>query len=269
MMEKHIKIGDHRFRMICDSFELENFILENYQRVSSEKDKEFNINMDIEIEGSYGGPFLNYDVTVEEKPDRIIYRRNDYAIKVDRTYKQANILVHDEFALKHALMNLYSAFIVHHGWGLLIHSSCVIEGEKAHLFSGCSGAGKSTAAKLSLPRKLLSDEASIVRVRENEVTVFNSPFRSELKVTGGKSAYPLASIELLHQAETNKRIPLKKTEALAQLMDKVFYWSYQPEETAKIINLLVLLMKQVPVSQLHFQKNNTFWELISNEAIHS
>ena len=51
-------------------------------------------------------------------------------------------------------MNLYSSFIAYHNWGLLIHSSCVVNKGEAHIFSGHSGAGKSTAAKLSHPRDL-------------------------------------------------------------------------------------------------------------------
>ncbi len=73
----------------------------------------------------------------------------------------------NEFALKHALMNLYSSFIVHHKWGLLIHSSCLKEGDKAFLFSGQSGAGKSTVVKLSHPRPILSDEATVVKITES------------------------------------------------------------------------------------------------------
>ena len=160
--------------------------------------------MIIQLIDSYGTPFTDYNVQITKEPTKITYRRSDYLIEVDPAFKEATIYVHDELALKHALMNLYSSFINYHNWGLLVHSSCVIENGKAHIFSGQSGAGKSTAAKLSHPRELLSDEASILKITDQEVTVYNSPFNSELDSSDLISA-PLASIQLLHQSLQNRR----------------------------------------------------------------
>ena len=160
-------------------------------------------------------------------------------------------------------MNLYSSFIVYHNWGLLIHSSCAIEKGTAHIFAGKSGAGKSTAAKLSYPRNLLSDEATLVKITPEKVIVFNSPFRSELEVGNFVEQVDLTSVQILFQALQNIRATLTKSDALFQLMDKVFYWPHSQKEIKTIMKLLTNLVKNVPVYELHFQKNNTFWELIS------
>ncbi|MBT2657101.1 hypothetical protein J7E81_18030 [Bacillus sp. ISL-18] len=253
------KIGDH-FIQIMSQFEKPNKILHNFQtntEVIQQPD------LIIKIKNGYGIPFQDYEVTITKKNNKIIYTRADYLIEVDSEYKTATISVYDDFALKHALTNLYSSFIVHHNWGLLIHSSCVLENGKAHLFSGHSGAGKSTAAKLSFPRQLLSDEASLVKITPNQVTVFNSPFRSELEAEPFEGNVELASIQILFQALQNKRVKLEKSDALLHLMDKVFFWPQSQDEVKKILRLMTQLVKQVPVYELHFQKNNTFWELIS------
>jgi hypothetical protein len=160
-------------------------------------------------------------------------------------------------------MNLYSSFIVYHNWGLLIHSSCAIDNGKAHIFAGQSGAGKSTAAKLSYPRKLLSDEAALIKITPEKVTVFNSPFRSELEAGNFKEQVELASVQILYQALQNNRAKLTKSDALLHLMDKVFFWPHSLDETKTIMRLLTDLVKIVPGYELQFQKNNTFWELIS------
>lgn len=93
----------------------------------------------IKIEDGYGVGFKDYEVEIIKDQNQISFQRADYLIKVDSEYKTAKISVNDELALKHALMNLFSSFIVYHNWGLLIHSSCAIEQEKAHLFAGQSG----------------------------------------------------------------------------------------------------------------------------------
>jgi hypothetical protein len=221
------------------------------------------IDMYIKIMGNYGASFSNYDMKIKLTSNEIIFQRNDYLIEVKADYSEAKIYVYNDFALKHAMMNLYSCYIVYKKWGLLLHSSCVIDHNKAHLFTGYSGAGKSTAAKLSNPRILLSDEASIIKIQGNEITVFDSPFRSETESHAKNLTVGIGSIQLLIQSNQNKRELLKKSDALMQLMDKVFYWAHNREDTKNILQLMQRLVKNTPVYELYFQKNESFWELIS------
>jgi hypothetical protein len=255
------KIGDHFIQIICDSNNLMRMFVKNFHPYAgSDRSKQ---DLVIKIVDGYGVSFQNYDVEINKDNNNIFYRRADYLIEVDSEYKAATILVHDELALKHALMNLYSSFVVYHNWGLLIHSSCVIEKGKAHIFAGQSGAGKSTAAKLSYPRNLLSDEATVVKITQGEIQVYNSPFRSEIDAEPFSGSLSLVSVQILYQALQNKREKTSKSDALFQLMDKVFFWPHSREETSTIMRLMTNLVRQAPVYELHFQKNNTFWELIS------
>lgn len=254
------KLGEHIFQISTRSQSFHSFFRRSFH---PEKAAGVQPDMLIKIEDGYGTAFSGYFVERTKTFDKFIYKRADYLIEVDAGFKSASLFAHDELALKHALMNLYSAFIVFHHWGLLIHSSCVINKGKAHIFAGQSGAGKSTAAKLSYPRDLLSDEATIVKIDSNEITVFDSPFRSELVTRGAESNSPLASIQLLTQAQHNERIQLNKPDAFLKLIDKVFYWPHEAAETVMIIQMLNKLVLSVPVFNLHFQKNNSFWELIS------
>ncbi|MBM7651842.1 hypothetical protein [Neobacillus cucumis] len=260
MVQIQTKIGDHFINIISES---ENFhkILKNFVITAGRLNRL--PDLVITIKYNYGVPFKDYEVKITKKNNRVIYSRADYLIDVDSEFKSATVAVYDDLALKHALTNLYSSFIVYHNWGLLIHSSCALENGKAHLFAGHSGAGKSTAAKLSYPRSLLSDEATIVKITPNEVSVYNSPFRSEIAAESFEGNVEIASMQILVQAFQNKRIRLEKADALLHLMDKVFFWPQNQEETRTIMKLLTLLVKEVPTYELHFQKNNTFWELIS------
>ncbi|WP_026694387.1 hypothetical protein [Peribacillus kribbensis] len=253
------KIGDHIVNFTCNSKHLYEYLSINFHSYETEE----KAHLSIRVINGYGLSFQNYDVSITIDNNKIQYQRADYLIQVDPQYKNAVISVHDELALKHALTNLYSAFIVHHNWGLLIHSSCVIENKRAHIFSGHSGAGKSTAAKLSHPRELLSDEATIVKVSAEGITIFDSPFRSEIQNKNKQGGFPLGSIQLLRQSLDINRERMGRADAMLQLMDKVFFWPCEREETVKIIGLLKALVSQTPVYRLDFQKNNRFWELIS------
>lgn len=255
-----VKVGGHILSISSDLNTLEGFA---EQSLHDLKRKNESFDIQLTIFSGYGSVFQNFNVLVGKESNKIIFKRPDYLIESTPDYTSATIHVHDELALKHALMNLYSSYIVYHNWGLLIHSSCAIENGKAHIFAGHSGAGKSTAARLSEPRDLLSDEATIVKIKDDKITVFDSPFRSELQSTGYQQSRPLAGIQLLHQSETNRQEKMRKPDALVSLMDKVFYWSHDPVETQRIMGLLRTLVERVPIYDLYFRKDPTFWELIS------
>lgn len=257
----HITVGNHLMKIRSNSQMVNEFINLNFSGFLNNKNKAADIHLT--IEDGYGRPFVNYHVKITKENGKLFFQRADYLIEADLDYRNAKIFVHNELALKHALMNFYSSYIVHHNWGLLIHSSCARENNTAHIFSGHSGAGKSTAAKLSHPRELLSDEATLVKITDDEIKIFNSPFRSEISTTNYDQTAQLGSVQILHQALVNKRVELGKADAILQLLDKVFYWVHSPEETKQIMKLLTLLVEKVPVYQLHFKKDPTFWELIS------
>jgi hypothetical protein len=257
----HTRIGEHTLQIDCASPHLLSILLDEYAAYELPPPAEPDIRLT--IEGGYGVPFVDYEVAVTAERGSVVYRRADYRIDAEQDYKRARIRAHDALAFKHAMMNYYSAYIVHHRWGLLLHASCAVEGGGAHLFAGPSGAGKSTAAKLSVPRLLLSDEATLVKITPGAATVWNSPFRSELPTTHPGMCCPLASIQLLVQAKLNDRIRCPSSAAFVTMASCVFYWAHARRETANVLGLLRQLVGRVPVYELHFQNNGSFWELIS------
>lgn len=222
-----------------------------------------NTDLRIIIHDFYGTVFDETPVHIQSNEDSVTFTRSDYKMITSLDYSQAEIHVHNGISLKHALINLYSSWLIQHDQGLLIHSSCIMEGGKGWLFAGPSGAGKSTVAELSSPRPLLSDEATILYVEDDGITVFDSPFRSELEDRCQYHSCPLGGIHLLVQSLEVSRVPLSKGDALIQLLDKVFYWNHSHFETAKMIKLCKQVVQQVPAYELYFQKNDSFWERIS------
>jgi hypothetical protein len=260
MEEIHILIGQHRILIHSYSPHFSDWIEIYFKRMDSVLNK---VDLVIEIQSGYGVPFESYDVNIQSSPNMITYQRADYILEIDASYNKAEISAYNELALKHALNNLYSAFIIHNNWGLLIHSSCVKHQEKAYLFAGHSGAGKSTVARLSAPRVLLSDEATLVKINESTIQIFDSPFRSELVSNSVQVPCTTAEIFLLHQSQDVKTVPMKKSDAFLHLMDKIFYWQHDAKETKKLTTMLKQLVRQAPASELYFQKNDHFWGLIS------
>jgi hypothetical protein len=255
------RIGEHLFSITVDDMKLFNWIstnfavLQNFEVASPERH--------IWIKSGFGSSFVDYDVKILKTRTTLIFSRADYEIHVNSDYTHATVLVHDELSLKHALLNLYSSFIVNQNWGLLLHSSSSIVAGKAHLLTGQSGFGISTSARFSESRDLLSDEASLIKISPQEICVFNSPFRSEIKPTDFEGNYSLDSIHMLHPAMEIRRNLIKKSDALLNLLDKVFYWAHSNKETRQVMRMLSMLVDQVPVYDLEFQKSPLTWEMIS------
>lgn len=261
-------IGEHNVRLTTKSAAIAEFIETMFGGFQSSLPIEVEPDLSVEIFGEYGAAFTNYDVTVSSDGKTVVYERTDYKIAVLPDYRFAEVFVFNDFALKHALINLYSSFIVHRQWGLLVHSSCLLDRNRAILFAGQSGAGKSTVAQLSYPRPILSDEAAIVKVDEHRAMVFNSPFRSDSIPPDIYKGIPLQSIHLLRQAPRNHRSRAGKLNGMMELLSRVFLWPHHAEDAKKTLRMCSKLITLVPVYELHFQKNHTFWEeIVDDDAI--
>ena len=263
MHTMYIQIGTHNVFVSSSHDEVIDWIRQQFLVVLPDKWDECLPDIYIRVEKGYGVPAVNIQVQIHKERDRIQYRREDFLLETDEHYRRVLLKVHDDLSLNHALMTLYSAFIVRHRWGMMIHSSCVADHGRAYLFAGQSGAGKSTVAMLSEPRKILSDEATLLKIEEHGVYVYDSPFRSDSIPNFDREVLPLAGIHLLEQSESIHRKQIGPSEAVMELMDKIFYWAVDPGETVKLLSLCGKLATLVPVYELQFQKNNQFWERIS------
>lgn len=263
MYTAYVQVGAHYLFIDTADEQTMEWLLAQFKSVQPERWDEFLPDLYITIQSGYGKPLNHMEVRVSKERGRIYYERDDYWLETDEHYRRALLKVHDHFSLKHALMTIYSAFIVHHRWGMMIHSSCIVDDGKAFLFAGYSGAGKSTVAMLSKPRVILSDEASLVRIEDDGVYVYDSPFRSDIAPEFDAKPLPLAGVHILEQATHIERNRIQSSEAMIRLMDKIFYWAVEPAETIKILSMCGKLVELVPTYNLLFQKNDLFWERIS------
>src|SRR5690554_2871594 len=259
----YLQIAEHIGKVTTSEGHITRWFKKNYKIIEGDECLLNEPDFILDVESGYGEAVEDYEVDISYSEDNIIFRRTDYYMESCSDYSISTLSVYNLFALKHAMMNFYSSYIIHRGWGLLIHSSCVIEGDRAHLFSGHSGAGKSTVVILSEPRMILSDEATLIYFKDNEPYVVDSPFRSDSISNFHDQMYPLAGIYILYQSNVNKLTAIKSSDGLLHMTDKIFYWSHDANETKVVFHMLQKLMLKVPAYELYFQKNSQFWEMIS------
>lgn len=142
-------------------------------------------------------------------------------------YRQATLVVTGRYcklAIDNALMILYALSTAELGVALF-HSSTVSFGDKAYMFLGVSGTGKSTHSSLWLKyiegTELLNDDNPVVRVSDNgNATVYGSPWSGKTPCYRNLS-YPLGGIVLLSQAPYNKIHRLQGIHAYVALVPSI------------------------------------------------
>jgi hypothetical protein len=169
--------------------------------------------------------------------------------------------VKNQYALDSLLRVFLSWKLLEHQ-GFLLHAATVIRDGKAYVFTGRSGAGKSTVATLSPQGSVLTDEISLLR-RENGIwRAYGTPFWGDFKAAGSNSSAPVAGIFRLLQAPENRVELLRPIAVLRTLLPNVLFFSTQTESTRKLLEVLNRAATEIPGYNLSFRKNPTFWEVL-------
>ncbi len=129
-----------------------------------------------------------------------------------------------QHAIDNTLMLLFAFTTATHAT-LLFHASTVVWQDKAFLFLGVSGTGKSTHSRLWLETiddtHLLNDDNPVVRI-DNEGTpiVYGSPWSGKTPCYKNEQ-YPLGALVKLYQAASNRIRPANLMEAYIAVTESV------------------------------------------------
>ena len=152
-------------------------------------------------------------------PDCLLFLSEDYRQGTVYTRQDATD-VDVSFALDNSLMLLYALNTATRDT-LLIHASVIRNGERAYVFLGKSGTGKSTHSRLWLEHipgsYLLNDDNPVLRLENGEVYVYGSPWSGKTPCYRNERAR-LGAIVRLEQAAQNRISHLGTLQAYASLL---------------------------------------------------
>ncbi|MBZ5569609.1 MAG: hypothetical protein LAN64_17415 [Acidobacteriia bacterium] len=147
--------------------------------------------------------------------------------------------------------------------GFLLHAASVVRDGRAFLFSGLSGAGKTTIARLALPDvTLLTDEVSYVRRRPQGYDAFGTPFAGELGRVGENVSAPISTVYLLAKGPENCIDPVPPSEAVHRLMRNILFFAEEPALVQRVFHACCEFVARVSVQRLTFFPDQRVWELI-------
>jgi hypothetical protein len=147
---------------------------------------------------------------------------------------------------------------------VMIHASCVFDGEKGRIFTGFSGAGKSTISQIwsEAGNQVINDDRLIIRKRDDSYYVYNTPmyYRDISKKA------PLNSVFLISHWPENRMKRLSGAMAVSKVMAFCIQNNFDRFFIQNKLNFLADMCLKVSVFELGFVPNASVVDFVlSNE----
>lgn len=194
-------------------------------------------------------------------------RRGDFYSEWNpRTQRGFARMVASPYSLDSVIRILHTLVLAEQG-GMLMHASSVLRDGRAFVFTGVSGAGKTTISRLTPPDgHILTDEMSFIRPLENGYAAFGTPFSGELGRPGENLSGSLAGIFLLAKGPENRIDTLSPSAAVRALLGNILYFAKDDALTARVFDNAIALASRVPVRRLTFFPDARVWEFLDDCA---
>lgn len=133
---------------------------------------------------------------------------------------------------------------------VLLHASCAFDGQKGRIFTGFSGAGKSTMSKLwsQSGSRIINDDRLIVRRVGDKFMVYNTPmyYQDIPKVAS------LDGLYLISHSPENRIRQVKGALAVSKVMAFCIQNNFERQFIEKRLDFFTQLCAEVPVYELGF-----------------
>jgi hypothetical protein len=203
------------------------------------------------------------DVRVTWNSGRWLMERGDFRAELNPSTARGRIRqTINPYSLDSVLRIVHTLLLARKG-GFLLHASSAIRNGRAFLFSGVSGAGKTTIARLAPPdAALLTDEISYVTLQDGQYTAVGTPFFGELARVGENLRAPIECVYLLAKGPENKIEPVVGGDAVRGLLGNILFFARDPEFVKLVFDAAVEFVNRVPIRRLTFVPDSRVWELI-------
>ena len=147
--------------------------------------------------------------------------------------------------------------------GFLLHAASVVRGGRAQVFTGVSGAGKTTLSRLAPPdAAVLSDEISYISRERAGYVAHGTPFAGELARPGANVSAPLEAIYLLAKGPANRVDEVDAAAAARALLGNILFFAEDPALVRRVFAAALDLVESLPVRRLTFVPDASVWEFL-------
>jgi hypothetical protein len=253
-----VEIGEIPIALRTSDQEFYQTLSERYAGFLSSAEPVFEIELDLT-----SIPSLPEELRVSHENGEWLLERSDFRARCNLRTRRAVVQQGpNSYSIDTVLRILHSFFLASRH-GFLLHAASGVCDGRAFLFSGVSGAGKTTLARLAPPDvALLSDEISYVRRHGDGYAAFGTPFFGELAKAGENCAAPVSALFLLEKGPENRIIDLPPAEAMHRLMRNILFFADDHDLVDKILATACDFVSRVPVQLLVFYPDSKVWDSI-------
>ena len=212
-------------------------------------------------------PVSDDDVRVRRDGDEWLIERGDFHARWDPRAGRGSVRQNaNPYSLDSVLRILHSLILAERG-GFLLHAASAVSDGRACLFSGVSGAGKTTMTRLAPPDvTLLTDEISYLRPNAEGYSAFGTPFAGELARAGENCTAPVSALFFLEKGPENCVHELSSAEAVRRLMRNILFFAEDRGLVEKLLATACEFVARVPIRRLTFYPDARVWDEVRNFA---
>ncbi len=238
-----------------------DLLRQRYDGFLSSSRPEFELQFDL----TPTGPASDDDVRVRRDGDEWLIERGDFHARWDPRTGRGSVRQNaNPYSLDSVLRILHSLILAQRG-GFLLHAASAICDGRAYLFSGVSGAGKTTMTRLApADITLLTDEISYLRPSAGGYAAFGTPFAGELARAGENCTAPVSALFFLEQGPENGVDELSSAEAVRRLMRNILFFAEDQGLVEKLLATACDFVARVPIRRLTFYPDARVWDVVRN-----
>jgi hypothetical protein len=162
-----------------------------------------------------------------------------------------------------AVLRIVHTLLLSKARGFLLHASSAVRNGRAFLFTGPSGAGKTTIVRLAPDDVVvLTDEISYVRRTPDGYVAFGTPFAGEWGDAGERVSAPIEALFRLDRGPENIRERLDEATTVRTLMRNILFFADDPSLTKHVLDTACDFAARVPAFQLAFAPDARVWSFL-------
>jgi hypothetical protein len=189
--------------------------------------------------------------------------RGDFRAEIDLEAGRGRILQSLSPYSIDSVLRIVHTLIQARAGGFLLHAASAIRNGKAFLFSGVSGAGKTTLARLAPPDSiLLTDEISYIRPQGGAYRACGTPFAGELARLGENATAPITKLFFLAKGPENCVETVATSNALRMLLRNILFFADDSDLIQSVFRSAWDFLAHVPAAWLRFYPDGRVWDLL-------
>ena len=257
----HLPVGDYYLKIDVDQYELQHRLEKWFQFVHTNADQELG---KISIISTSDDFSAHPQTPITEWIDQTCHFFGRGCKGVIHSSDPAQLWINSSIDMVYieVFIRVVTAIRIFNQGGLLVHAAGLERDRLGYLFTGHSGAGKTTICRVSTDCRILNDDMVLLTPDETGWLMSATPFWNPTQVPPGFGSVPLRMLLQLNQAKQHRIEHLPSSQAVADLFTHIPVISQSSLYTSTIMQRCNDIVNKSLVKELNFLPDSGFWELL-------